>query len=148
MLANKAEVQLGELAIQRAQNTAVKEFAQMMVRDHSAGLDSLKQAVRGQDVDEPAQLDAEHQALYDRLSKLSGAAFDREYMMAMVDGHREVVDMLDDRADRSPAAKGTSGSSSDNSQMDDAVNQWASKALPTTRQHLQKAEQINSQLSQ
>ena len=95
-------------------------------------------------VDEPAQLDAKHQALYDRLSTLSGAEFDREYMKAMVEGHREVVDMLDDRAGQSPSATGTSGT--DNSRLDASVNQWASKALPTTKQHLQKAEQISGQL--
>ena len=98
-----------------------------MVRDHGNGLTTLKQAVKGFNVDEPAQLDAKHQALYDRLNKLSGADFDREYMSAMVAGHREVVDMLDDRAGESASAKGTSGT--DNSQLDTAVNQWATKAL-------------------
>jgi len=144
MLANKAEVKLGELAGQRAQSPAVKEFARMMVRDHGNGLNSLKQAVKGFNVDEPAQLDAKHQALYDRLSKLDGAAFDRAYMMAMVEGHREVANMLDGRADQSPSAKGTSGT--DNSRLDTSVNQWASKALPTTKQHLKKAQQISSAL--
>ncbi len=144
MLANKAEVKLGELAGERAQSPAVKDFARMMVRDHGNALETLKQAVRGFDVDEPAQLDAKHQALYDRLSKLSGAEFDREYMKAMVDGHREVVDMLDNRAGPSPSATGTSGT--DNSRLDASVNQWTSKALPTTKQHLQKAEQISGQL--
>ena len=144
MLANKAEVKLGELAGQRAQSPAVKEFARMMVHDHGNGLNSLKQAVKGFNVDEPAQLDPKHQALYDRLSKLDGAAFDREYMKAMVEGHREVANMLDDRAGQSPSAKGTSGT--DNSRLDTSVNQWASKALPTTKQHLQKAQQISSGL--
>ena len=78
MMANTAEVKLGELAGQRAQSAAVKEFAQMMVRDHTKGLNDLKQAVKGQGIDEPSQLDAKHQALYDRLSKLSGAEFDRQ----------------------------------------------------------------------
>ena len=144
MLANKAEVKLGELAGQRAQSPAVKEFARMMVSDHGNGLNSLKEAVKGFNVDEPSQLDAKHQALYDRLSKLEGAAFDREYMTAMVEGHREVAKMLDERAAPSPSAKGTSGT--DNSRLDTSVNQWASKALPTTKQHLQKAQQISSGL--
>lgn len=147
MMANKAEVRLGELAGQRAQSASVKEFAQMMVRDHTKGLNDLKEAVKGQGIDEPSQLDAKHQALSDRLSKLSGAEFDRQYMMAMVEGHREVQDMLDDRATQTPAARGTSGGrSTGDSQLDVAVNQWASQKLPGVKQHLQKAEQINSQL--
>jgi putative membrane protein len=144
MMANKAEIKLGELAGENAQSAAVKDFARMMVRDHGNGLNSLKEAVKGFNVDEPAQLDAKHQELYDRLSKLNGAEFDREYMKAMVDGHREVVDMLDDRAGQGPSATGTSGA--DNSRLDASVNQWAAKALPTTKTHLQKAEQVNSGL--
>lgn len=147
MMANKAEVQLGELAGQRAQSAAVKAFAQMMVRDHTKGLNDLKQAVKGQGVDEPSRLDAKHQALYDRLSALSGAEFDREYMKAMVEGHREVQDMIDDRAMQTPAAQGTSGGRpAENSQLDAAVNQWASQKLPGVKQHLQRAEQISSEL--
>ena len=84
MMASLAEVELGELAADHAQSQAVKEFAQMMVRDHTNGLNALKEAVKGQDVDAPSKLDDKHQALYDRLSKLNGAEFDREYMTAMV----------------------------------------------------------------
>jgi len=144
MMASEAEVKLGELAIERAQSPAVKEFAQMMVRDHTNGLNALKQAVKGYDINEPSQLDAKHQALYDRLSELNGAAFDRAYMAAMVEGHREVKGMISGRVEHLP--KGTSGGATDNSPLDASVNQWAAKALPTVTQHLQKAEQIKSQL--
>ena len=148
MMANKAEVRLGELAGQRAQSAPVKEFAQMMVRDHTKGLNDLKEAVKGQGIDEPSQLDARHQALYDRLSKLSGSQFDREYMRAMVEGHREVQDMLDNRVSPTPGARGTSGGrATENSPLDVAVNQWASQKLPGVKQHLQRAEQITGQLN-
>jgi putative membrane protein len=141
-MAGNAEVELGQLAGQRAQNPQVKEFAQMMVRDHSKAGAELKQAVSGH-IETPDGLDAEHRQLKDRLSSLSGADFDREYMKAMVDGHKEVKSMLQDRTGsahdpRAPKATGTTGSSS----LDAAVNQWASKALPTVEQHLQRAEQI------
>ena len=146
MMVGTAEVKLGELAGQRGQSPAVKEFAQMMVRDHTNGLNALKEAVKGFNVEEPAQLDAKHQGLYDRLSTLSGAEFDREYMKAMVEGHQAVKNMIADRADKAPTAQGTSGGAADNSPLDAAVNQWATKALPTTSQHLRKAEQVSRQL--
>jgi len=146
MMASEAEVKLGQLAAEHAQSPAVKNFAQMMVRDHTNGLNALKQAVKGHSIDEPSQLDAKHQAVYDRLSKLDGAEFDREYIVVMVEGHREVKGMIVDRVEQSPTAKGTSGGATDNSPLDASVNQWATKALPTVTQHLQKAEQIQSQL--
>ena len=146
MMANVAEVKLGQLAEQRAQNAAVKDFARTMVRDHTKGKNDLKQAVKGSGIAEPAQLDAKHQELYDRLSKLNGAEFDREYMKAMAAGHGEVKAMLESRATTSSTAtKGTAGSASEH--LDAAVNDWAKKALPTVSQHLQKAEQISSQVN-
>jgi len=145
MMANTAEVKLGELAPDRAQSSAVKQFAQMMVRDHTKAESDLKQAVKGQNIEEPKQLDAKHQALYEKLSQLKGADFDREYIAAMVAGHRDVKNMLTDRTNQSPAAKGTTGSSSKDAQLDNAVNGWASKALPVVSHHLQQAEQINGQ---
>lgn len=146
MLASTAEVKLGELAVQKAQSAEVKEFAQMMVKDHTAGLNALKEAVKGQGVDEPAQLDTKHRTLYDRLNKLSGAEFDREYVKAMVDGHREVKNMVETRANRTPTTTGTSGRVSDDSRLDNAVNQWANKALPTVTKHLEMAEQLSTRV--
>ena len=85
------EVELGQMAQQRATDPEVKQFAEMMVRDHTKAKNELKQAVKGSGIDEPKQLDKKHQALYDMLSQLNGAAFDREYMAAMVDGDDDPV---------------------------------------------------------
>ena len=144
MMANKAEIKLGQLAIERTQNADVRQFAQMMVDDHTTALNELKQAVKGS-AQEPAQLDTEHQQLYDRLSKLNGPGFDREYMTAMVNGHRKVRDMVKDRADDAPSTTGTSGRPTD-AQVDTAVTQWAKKALPTVERHLKTAQEVSSRL--
>jgi putative membrane protein len=144
--AGNAEVKLGQLAAERAQSSQVKEFAQMMVRDHTKAGNELKQAVSRHDVSLPTGLDDEHQRLYDRLSRLRGAEFDREYMKAMVDGHMKVVSLLEGRADdhaRADRPRGTTGTgSAADTQVDAAADQWATKSLPTVKQHLQKAEQI------
>jgi putative membrane protein len=155
-IAGNAEVELGKLASQRAQSADVKQFAQMMVRDHTKAGSELKQAITAHDVNPPAGLDAKHQELMDRLKQLNGAAFDREYMKAMVDGHMEVKNMLEDRAVNTEArtpgganptgTAGTKPAPADKSSLDAAVNQWASKTLPTVEQHLQKAQQIQSKL--
>lgn len=144
-----AEVELGKLAAERAQSPEVKQFAEMMVRDHTKANEELKQAAARENVTLPApKLDEDHQELMTKLRGLQGAEFDREYMRAMVDGHEDMKDLLDDRADRGgavarddrPGVTGTSGSTAS------AVNQWASKTLPSVEQHLQRAEQIASNL--
>ena len=151
--AGNAEVKLGQLAIERSQDPAVKEFAQMMVRDHSKAGNELKQAVKTHDISAPAGLDPEHQQLYDRLSRLRGAEFDREYMKAMVEGHTKVRSMLAGRTKESRGTMdrnrgiGTSGTAGSSTQLDIAVNQWASRSLPTVEEHLRKAQDLEGKLS-
>ena len=161
---NTAEIQLGQLAAERAQNTEVKQFAQMMVRDHTKAGNELKQAVSGQNVDLTArQMDQKHEMLMARLRTLRGAEFDREYMKAMVDGHNEVSRLLqmhtganarnDARTHGGTNPTGTSGTGAAatsaprrTTQLDTAVHHWATETLPTVQQHLQKAQQIHGKV--
>lgn len=126
--ANFAEVELGKLAAQKAMSDDVKKFAQRMVDDHGKALDELKDVAGTKNITLPSELDAEHKKLSDKLSKLSGAAFDREYMQAMVDGHRKVA------ADFRKESQ--SGSDPD-------LKAWAGKTLPTVEMHLKHAETVN-----
>jgi putative membrane protein len=98
--AGMAEVELGKLAAERAQSADVKQFAQMMVTDHTKAGDALKQVASRYNFTPPAEMAEKHRDLRDRLSRLQGAEFDREYMRAMVDGHEDVVDHLESRVDR------------------------------------------------
>ena len=126
--ANMAEVELGKLALQKTMSDDVKKFAQMMVDDHSKALDELKGVAGTKNITLPTAIDAEHKKLSDRLSKLSGAAFDREYMQAMVDGHRKVAADL-----RKESQSGT----------DSDLKAWAGKTVPAVEAHLKQAETVN-----
>src|SRR5689334_10757965 len=86
-----AEVKLGQLATQKASSSDVKQFGQQMVDDHGKANEELKQLASSKGITLPTDLDAKHQATYDRLSKLDGAAFDRAYMQDMVADHNEDV---------------------------------------------------------
>ncbi len=143
--ANSAEIQLGQLASQRAQNPDVKQFAQKMVTDHTLALDQLTDAAKGSGLEVSRELDAPHQAIYEKLSGLKGAAFDREYMTAMVNGHQQVESMLAARGG------GTSADSTDVSSDRGAtaaarLDQWAAKTLPEVRSHLAEARKISDRL--
>jgi putative membrane protein len=82
------------MASEKASNADVKAFGQMMVKDHSKAGDELKQVASQMNLQVPTQLDQKHKDLVDKLSKLNGAEFDREYMNAMVMGHQEVLGKL------------------------------------------------------
>ena len=121
-----AEVELGQLAAQKAQNPQVKQFGQKMVDDHTKANDQLKQVASQEGVTLPTGLDAKDQALKDRLSKLSGDQFDRVYMQHMVQDHKK------DIADFQKEA---------NNGKDQQVKQFAQQTLPTLKEHLQMAQQ-------
>lgn len=83
------EVQLGQLAAQKATDSDVKQFGQKMVNDHTKLNDQMKPFAAKLGVTPPTTLDAKDQAMYDRLNRLSGPAFDQAYVHAMVRDHRE-----------------------------------------------------------
>jgi putative membrane protein len=134
---NTAEIQLGRLAAAKSQNQRVKDYANMLVKDHSQALGKLqrlqggKQA--GQSTDVP--LSTEHEKLRTRLAGLSGAQFDREYIDAMVTGHREVVSLYEKQLISNPD-KGTA-----------ELNKLVREMLPTTKKHFEHAEQIQKALA-
>jgi putative membrane protein len=123
-----AEVELGNLALQKTQRDDVKKFARRMVDDHTKAGDELKALAMRKNITWPGDLDAEHTSLRDRLSKLSRAAFDQAYMQAMVDGHRKVAAEF--------RAEAESGADAD-------VKDWAAMTLPAIEAHLEHAESVS-----
>lgn len=124
-----AEVELGRLASERASNAEVKRFAQRMVTDHTKSNEELKSVAQRKNLTLPTDLDAEHKAKKDKLSRLNGAAFDRAYMDEMRADHRKNVETF-----RQQSRAG-----------DDAdVKAFAAKSLPTLEEHLQLAEKTHA----
>jgi putative membrane protein len=141
-LSNMAAIQLGHMATKKAQRTEVKVFAQTTIDDHLKAQKQLADAASGAGVQWPNKLDDGYRQVEQRLSKLGDTEFDREYMKAMVDAHRDVEKMLSARVGNGGAARaGEDG-------LAERVNQWAAKALPEVRAHLKEAEQVLGQLAQ
>lgn len=121
-----AEVQMGNLAVEKAATPEVKAFARRMVADHSAANGELSQLATAKGLALPTELDAPHKGGLDHLSALSGAEFDRAYMRHMVEDHQATV------ADFEKAS--TSATDSD-------LKGWASKTLPVLQEHLKLAQE-------
>jgi putative membrane protein len=153
--AGNAEVELGRLASERAASPQVKKFGQMMVDDHQKAGDELKQIAKQYNITQPAGLDDKHRDLKDKLSKLRGADFDKQYMDAMVDGHKDVVDKLESRVDevnrtatltgKQEKDKNVKPETSKNS-ITASLNAWAATALPVVKGHLDQAKSIDDSL--
>jgi putative membrane protein len=165
-VASMAEVELGKMAAERALNADVKKFGQMMVTDHTKANDELKQATSRFNIAPPPGMDDKHRDLYEKLSKLQGNEFDREYMSAMVDGHEDVNDKLESRVDSTTLAEwktkvdnlaadvrgtergvvtGIQPEPSDNAATM-AINQFAANTLPVVRMHLDAARMLKDRV--
>jgi putative membrane protein len=122
---NMAEVQLGKVGVQRAENPDVKQFAQRMIDDHTQANDELKQLAGKQDVKIPEDIQPKHKVSMSRLSSLSGGDFDRAYMREMVTEHDEDVALFERQ---SKATK------------DADLKGWIDKTLPVLRRHAGMAQ--------
>ena len=120
-----AEVQLGKLAQQKASNDQVKQFGQRMVSDHGSANEKLKAVAGNKGISLPVQMDSSAKKEYDKLSKLSGAQFDRAYIGAMVSDHKKDASEF--------RSESRSGSDKD-------IKSFAASTLPTIEQHLQMAQ--------
>jgi len=129
--ANLMEVQLGQTAQARAMNSAVKQFGQRMVNDHTNLENQLASMAASSGLELKQSLSSKHKDEVNRLNKLSGQSFDSSYMRLMVQAHQEDI------------AKFQSQSQSAKSVQ---VRTFATNALPVLQQHLSLATQVSSQL--
>ena len=121
------EVELGRMAAQKGQSADVKKFGQRMVDDHSKANDELKQLAARKGVTLPTEMKDEQKEDRDKLSKLTGADFDKEYMKMMVDDHDKDVKEFQDEAE---------------SASDADLKAFVSKTLPTLKEHQSMAKEI------
>jgi len=125
-----AEVQLGQMAAERAMNPEVQRFGQRMVTDHTKANQELMALAQSKNISIPKATDKKHQKTAGALAKKQGADFDREYMRDMVKDHEKAVQLF------STAAK--EGQDAD-------IKAFANKTLPTLQEHLQMARQLAQQ---
>jgi putative membrane protein len=129
--AGMAEVEMGKMAQGKASNAGVRDFAQRMVSDHTKANEELMSLAATKGVQVPAALDRSHRNQADKLGKLSGAEFDREYVSSQVSDHRKAVAEFKKAAD---------------SARDPELKAWAAKTLPTLQQHHKMAETLHDEL--
>jgi predicted outer membrane protein len=130
---NHAEIELAQLAQQKAQDQNVKQYAQKLEQDHKQAQQKLEGVARDAGVNLPTGLTDEQQQTKQKLQQASGSDFDREYIDAMVGGHMAAVAVLTLESQQGDF-KGASN--------------FAQEALPTIKGHLQQAEQLKKQLMQ
>ena len=131
---NTAEIDAGKLAKSRAQNPQVKQFAQQMVKDHSAMNTELAKNLdlKLMDNDESQRIRQDALDSLEQLEGMQGADFDKAYIDKQVMMHEEVVAMMQDKLipnAQSPKLKAA-----------------LDKAAPKVQSHLKMARQLQSSM--
>jgi putative membrane protein len=126
------EVQLGKTAQDKAAKPQVKEFGRHMQTDHSKANDELKKIAAKKGINLPIALEGKPKATFDKLAKLKGDEFDREYMNAMVDDHKQDIEKFQQQADKG---------------KDPDVKKFAQNQLPILKKHLALAEQTQKEVA-
>lgn len=121
------EVELGKLAQQKASSDGVKQLGQKLVQDHTKANDQLKDVATKAGITVPDTLDPKHQSMVDKLSALSGNAFDKAFTKDAVKDHEQDIKMF-----KEEAQNGTNPS----------VKNFASETLPVLQEHLSMAKAL------
>jgi putative membrane protein len=124
-----AEVKLGELAQKNGGSADVKQFGSTLVNDHTDAMNKASELAKSMDVPVPTEPTAEAQQEYEKLQGMTGAEFDKEFAEHMVQGHEKTIQEFEQQA-------------GDGSGQ---VAEYAKATLPTLKQHLETAQNIEAQ---
>ena len=122
-----AEIQMAKDAQQKATIDAVKSYAAMLERDHTAVNQQVKSLADQRNVALPVSISDDKQKMYNDIDKMTGKAFDKDYISMMIKAHGDGISLFEDT--RSNAS-------------DIDVKNFADKTLPTLKMHLDSAKAI------
>jgi putative membrane protein len=122
-----AEVDMAELAARQGGDPAVKAYGERLAREHTGINDELTDLAERKHVKLIKAMDPANRTLYEELTHLNGAMFDREYLLAQINIHRMANSLYDSEAQAGE---------------DDDVKAFAAKNAPAGVEHLQLAQTL------
>lgn len=122
-----AEVQMGQLAQQKATSTEVKQFGKTLVADHTQANQELQQIAEQQGLSLPAQLSENQKSEKQKLESMPGTQFDQQFAQSEVKDHQKAIAEFEQEA---------------KSGKDSTLKAFAEKTIPVLKKHLQIAQSI------
>ncbi len=131
-VSNEFEIESSKLALEKSENSQVKEFAQKMIDDHTDAGEKFASTLEEKKMAAPEDaLDTKHQKVLNRLQNASGKNFDRQYIAAQTQAHKEAVSTFSGYAKHG---------------NDKALRTFASETLPTLKEHMHTVEQLKASM--
>lgn len=130
-IGNSTEATIGEMVDTRASSPEVKTFGRTIMQHHKAANEKLLRLAGAKNMSVPTKVDKDHQDIIDKLGKLKGEEFDKEFIKAAVDSHEKGVEMYE-KASKDLSDAGLKG--------------YATETLPTIKEHLEKAKELKDKV--
>jgi putative membrane protein len=127
------EVHMGDTASKKASSQQVRDYAKLMISDHSNAIQTLRPAIMDLGIKLPDSLDKKSTDIISNISKKDSTSFDKEYIKQMVKDHKGDISEFEKAEKNLPPG---------------ALKTWVSTTLPVLRKHLMKAEEIEKSLNQ
>ncbi|HLJ64579.1 MAG TPA: DUF4142 domain-containing protein, partial [Stellaceae bacterium] len=127
----QSEVEVGQLAQQKASSPAVKSFAQRLVSDHEKANQQLMSIAGKEGIAVPSTDKPENDPMRTKLEGLQGAEFDRAFVEAQIADHKKDIQYLE-REEKEV--------------KDPALASFIRQTLPVMESHLKMAEELQGQL--
>jgi putative membrane protein len=123
------EIQSSQLALQMSQNAGVRNFANMLIADHTRLSQAMAAAAVSARLNPPAPalLPAQQAALDQLRASGSGPSFDLAFQQAQIQAHQNALTLM-----QNYAASGDVP----------ALRSAAGQAIPTIQMHLQQAQML------
>lgn len=126
------EIDAADIALKRTKDADVRDFAKMMVADHTRLAKEMTPAILKANLTPPKDLDQRRKGLLDNLKSASAADFDKTYMDQQVSAHQEALTLMKGYADHG---------------SDTGLKADAAKAVPVLQKHLDRAKADQAKLS-
>ena len=127
MQGSLAEIEMGKLAQQKGNSAEVRSLGKTFEEDHTKALQKAQEAAKSLGMNMPAEPAKRHKSAYEKLSKQSGPAFDRQFAKHMIEDHKKDI-KEHEKPRRIPTQ---------------AVASYANDVLPDLGKHLEMAQSLS-----
>jgi len=132
---NVGEINAAKQAMEKSKSEDVKSFAQRMIDDHTKANEQLTELAKQKKLEGKISqhADVKSMASSAELKLLSGDTFDKSYIKSQVSAHKTAIQTFEQEAEHG---------------QDPELKAFAQKTLPTLKEHMELANNLNEKLQQ
>ena len=126
------EIEIGKLALTRSTDKNVKDFANMLIADHTKASEALKPFAEKRQISLPTAITEKGKEKYNDLNdEKTPKEFNEKFADLMVKGHEDAISKMEKASEKA---------------ADPEIKAWAANMVPTLKAHLEHAKTLQDQV--